>query len=141
MNYSPIGELGDFAIEYADSLNETIGHISMIADRDVIIAVAGANKREFLSKAIGKAVERAQEERTTLIMNGLEAPDDENLHVIQNDDREYTIKAQVIAPIVTQGDPIGAVIIVTKEANVTLGDMEVKLAETAAGFLAKQMEQ
>jgi AbrB family transcriptional regulator (stage V sporulation protein T) len=139
--YSPIGELGDFAKEYADSLNETIGHISMIADRDVIIAVAGANKREFLSKSIGKAVERALEERTTLIMNNLEAPDDENQHVIQNDDREYTIKAQVIAPIITQGDPIGAVIIVTKEANVTLGDMEVKLAETAAGFLAKQMEQ
>ncbi|HQA49324.1 MAG TPA: stage V sporulation T C-terminal domain-containing protein, partial [Syntrophomonadaceae bacterium] len=48
---------------------------------------------------------------------------------------------QVIAPIITQGDPIGAVIIVTKEPNVSLGDMEVKLAETAAGFLAKQMEQ
>ncbi|NLM89371.1 MAG: stage V sporulation protein T, partial [Syntrophomonadaceae bacterium] len=111
--YSPIGELGDFAKEYADSLNETIGHISMIADRDVIIAVAGANKREFLSKSIGKAVERALEERTTLIMNNLDATNDENLHIIQNDDREYTIKAQVIAPIITQGDPIGAVIIVT----------------------------
>lgn len=139
--YSPIGELGDFAKEYADSLNETIGHISMIADRDVIIAVAGANKREFLSKSVGKAVERALEERTTLVMNNLDATADENMHVIQNDDREYTIKAQVIAPIITQGDPIGAVIIVTKDANVTLGDMEVKLAETAAGFLAKQMEQ
>lgn len=139
--YSPIGELGDFAKEYADSLNETIGHISMIADRDVIIAIAGANKREFLSKSIGKAVERALEERTTLVMNNLENPDDENQHIIQTDDREYTIKGQVIAPIVTQGDPIGAVIIVTKEANVALGDMEVKLAETAAGFLAKQMEQ
>ncbi|MFY9323402.1 MAG: stage V sporulation T C-terminal domain-containing protein, partial [Syntrophomonadaceae bacterium] len=71
----------------------------------------------------------------------LDATNDENLHIIQNDDREYTIKAQVIAPIITQGDPIGAVIIVTKEPNVSLGDMEVKLAETAAGFLAKQMEQ
>lgn len=139
--YSPIGELGDFAKEYADSLNETIGHISMIADRDVIIAIAGANKREFLSKSIGKAVERALEERNTLVMNNLENTDDENQHVIQTDDREYTIKGQVIAPIITQGDPIGAVIIVTKEPNVTLGDMEVKLAETAAGFLAKQMEQ
>jgi AbrB family transcriptional regulator (stage V sporulation protein T) len=139
--YSPIGELGDFAKEYADSLHETIGHISMIADRDVIIAVAGANKREFLSKDIGNAVERALEERTTLVMNDLQAPDDENVHVIQNDDREYTIRSQVIAPIITQGDPIGAVIIVTKEDGVKLGDMEVKLAETAAGFLAKQMEQ
>jgi AbrB family transcriptional regulator (stage V sporulation protein T) len=74
-------------------------------------------------------------------MNDLERPDDENNHVIQTDDREYTIKAQVIAPIITQGDPIGAVIIVSKEPGVKLGEMEVKLAETAAGFLAKQMEQ
>lgn len=139
--YSPIGELGDFAKEYADSLYETIGHISMIADRDVIIALAGANKREFLGKNIGKAVERSLEERTTLIMNDIETPDDENIHVIQNEDREYTLKSQVIAPIITQGDPIGAVIIVSKEPGVKLGDMEIKLAETAAGFLAKQMEQ
>jgi AbrB family transcriptional regulator (stage V sporulation protein T) len=139
--YSPIGELGDFAKEYADSLYETTGHISMIADRDVIIAVAGANKREFLSKPVGKAIEKAIDERNTLVMNDLESPEDENLHVIQNDDREYTIKAQVISPIITQGDPIGAVVIVSKDGGIKMGDMEVKLADTAAGFLAKQMEQ
>ena len=42
--YSPIGELGEFATEYADSLNEALGHISCIADKDTIIAVAGAPK-------------------------------------------------------------------------------------------------
>ncbi len=138
--YSPIGELGTFAKEYADSLNETVGHISLIADRDVIIAVAGANKKEFLTKAIGRAVEKALEDRTTLVMNDLDA-NDENMYVIQNDDREYTVKSQVIAPIISQGDPIGAVILVSKEPGVKLGDLEVKLSETAAGFLAKQMEQ
>src|SRR5690606_11016659 len=40
--YSPIGELGDFAKEYAESLHESTGHITMICDRDTIIAVAGA---------------------------------------------------------------------------------------------------
>ena len=139
--YSPIGELGNFAKEYADSLHETIDHIAMIADRDVIIAVAGANKREFLGKPIGNAVKQAMEERTTLIMNDLQAADDEDVHVIQTDGQEYTIKSQVIAPIITQGDPIGAVIIVTKNVGVKLGDIEVKLAETAASFLAKQTEQ
>lgn len=139
--YSPIGELGDFAKEYVDSLNETTGHIAMIADRDVIIAVAGANKREFMGKPVGKAVERALEERKTLLMKEIENPDDENVHIVQTDDREYTIKTQVIAPIISQGDPIGAVIIVSKDANVKMGDLEVKLAETAAGFLSKQMEQ
>jgi AbrB family transcriptional regulator (stage V sporulation protein T) len=139
--YSPIGELGDFAKEYADSLHETIGHISLIADRDVIIAVSGTNKREFLSKAIGKAVERTFEERSTLVVNEIDPEVDESYHIIQNDDREYSIRAQVIAPIITQGDPIGAVIIVSKDKGAKMGEMEVKLAETAAGFLAKQMEQ
>jgi AbrB family transcriptional regulator (stage V sporulation protein T) len=139
--YSPIGELGDFAKEYAESLFETVGHISMIADRDVIIAVAGGNKREFLGKPVGKLLEKSLEDRNTIIMNGLENVDDDNLHVIQTDDREYTIKAQVIAPIITQGDPIGAVLIVSKDPGVKLGELEIKLAETAAGFLAKQMEQ
>ena len=139
--YSPIGELGTFAKEYAESLYETIGHISMIADRDVIIAVAGGNKREFLNKPVGKLLEKSLEDRNTIIMNGLENVNDDNIQVIQMDDREYTIKAQVIAPIITQGDPIGAVLIVSKEPGVKLGELEIKLAETAAGFLAKQMEQ
>jgi len=47
----------------------------------------------------------------------------------------------VIAPIIAEGDPIGAVILCTKEPGQKMGDMELKLAETAAGFLAKQMEQ
>ena len=139
--YSPIGELGDFAKEYAESLHETIGHISMIADRDVIIAVAGTNKREFLSKPVGRLLERCLEERSTVVMNELDNPTDENMHIIEIEDRDYTVKSQVVAPIITQGDPIGAVLIVSKEDGVKMGEMEVKLAETAAGFLAKQMEQ
>jgi AbrB family transcriptional regulator (stage V sporulation protein T) len=29
----------------------------------------------------------------------------------------------------------------SKEPNIEMGELEVKLAETAAGFLARQMEQ
>ena len=39
-----------------------------------------------------------------------------------------------------QGDPIGAVILMSKEPNVIMGETEAKLLETAAGFLSKQME-
>lgn len=45
--YSPIGELGDFAKEYAESLFESTGHITMITDRDTIITVAGGSKKSF----------------------------------------------------------------------------------------------
>jgi AbrB family transcriptional regulator (stage V sporulation protein T) len=42
---------------------------------------------------------------------------------------------------VAGGDPIGSVILLTKDESVKMGQMELKMAETAAAFLAKQMEQ
>lgn len=139
--YSPIGELGDFAKEYADSLYEAIGHIALIADRDTIIAVAGAPKKEFLNKPVGTLVERVMEERRTVLAN---KPGENKAHrgsLIGDDEDDSRFSAEVVAPIVSGGDPIGAVILCSKEPEVVMGEMEVKLAETAAGFLAKQMEQ
>ncbi len=39
-----------------------------------------------------------------------------------------------------QGDPIGTVILMSKDIDVNIGEIEIKLVETAAGFLSKQME-
>jgi len=139
--YSPIGELGDFAREYADSLYEATGHIACIADRDMIIAVAGASKKEYLNKPIGVATEQAMEERKTILIEKAK----ENVvckTCPENDeDEKCKLTSEVIAPIIAEGDPIGAVILMSKDPNVKMADLEVKLAETAAGFLAKQMEQ
>ncbi len=140
--YSPIGELGDFAQEYADSLHETINQIALIADRDNVIAVAGAPKKEFINKPIGPAVEKTLEDRRAVVMNGVgDHPYCKGCPVLESGDGNCKITAQVIAPIISQGDPIGAVIIMSKESGARMGDLEQKLAETAAGFLAKQMEQ
>lgn len=132
--YSPIGELGDFAKEYADSLADSTGHIALIADRDVIIAVAGASKKEFLDKQVSEDIEQAMEDRKASIQTTA------GEHLVVKD-RPERFSARVIAPIVAAGDPIGAVVLVSREDNVKMGDTEIKLAETAAGFLAKQMEQ
>ncbi len=139
--YSPIGELGDFAKEYADSLYEAVGHIAMIADRDGIIAVAGAPKKEFLDKRIGPLAERTMEERRSILQN--RGPEEEfipDAFIIDDEDRcKFT--ALVVAPIISAGDPIGAVVMCSRDAETEMGPTELKLAETAAGFLAKQMEQ
>lgn len=131
--YSPIGELGDFAKEYADSLFESTNHITMISDRDSIIAVAGGSKKDYMDKAIGQVVERSMDDRKVIqeFQGG-------NHEVIKGLDEEYS--SVVVAPIIAGGDPIGTVILLNKEANVQMSEMEVKMAETAAGFLGKQME-
>lgn len=132
--YSPIGELGDFAKEYAESLFESTNHITMISDRDTIIAISGAPKKEYLDKQIGQLVETSMENRKATLESGTG-----QFEIIK--DVSETYSSSVVAPIIAGGDPIGAVILVSKDESVKMGQMEMKMAETAAGFLAKQMEQ
>jgi AbrB family transcriptional regulator (stage V sporulation protein T) len=134
--YSPIGELGDFAKEYADSLHETAGHIALIADREAIIAVAGAPKKEFLDKRVGSALEQAMHTRTTIAS----ASGQVRGALVGDDEDASRLPSFVAAPIVAGAEAIGAVILASREAAPAMGDMERKLAETAAGFLARQME-
>jgi len=132
--YSPIGELGDFAKEYAESLFESTGHITMISDRDNIIAVSGGSKKEYLEKQIGVIVENCMENRKTVLETT-----SEEAEICKDLKERYS--SYVIAPIITGGDPIGTVILLNKDENTKMSQMEVKMAETAAGFLGKQMEQ
>jgi AbrB family transcriptional regulator (stage V sporulation protein T) len=132
--YSPIGELGDFAKEYAESLYDSLGHICAIADRDNIIAVSGGAKKEYLDKPIGSAVERAMEERRTI-----KGDTDKELTILADEENKYS--AKVVAPIIANGDPIGAVIVCSKEPGVNFSEVEQKMAEAAASFLSKQMSQ
>lgn len=132
--YSPIGELGEFAKEYADSLYESLGHITLITDRDNIIAVSGVSKKEYIEKSIGTIIETSMEERKTVLETNKGS-----YEICKDVNDEYT--SFCIAPIVAGGDPIGSVILLTKNEGNKMSDLEVKLTETAAGFLAKQMEQ
>lgn len=136
--YSPIGELGDFAQEYADSLHEAMGHAALIADRDTIIAAAGTPKKEFLNRPLSTAVEKVMENRkSVLITNTAE----HKFYKEADEDGSPKFFSEAIAPIISEGDPIGAVILASRDKEVRMGDLELKLVETAAGFLAKQMEQ
>lgn len=138
--YSPIGELGEFAQEYAESLYDSLKTLTLISDRDSIIAVSGGSKKDYADKAVGSVVETAMETRRTQVEN---TPGE---YDICRDFRE-PIQSYVVAPIVSAGDPIGAVILMQTGAeprpdgNHRMGDLEVKMAETAAAFLGKQMEQ
>ena len=137
--YSPIGELGDFAKEYVESIHQSLGLISCVMDKDSIIAVAGGAKKEFLEKAINADLEQAMEQKKPIITN--RSQEGKMYGIIANEEDLSKYSSQVIVPIVTQGDAIGAVVLLSKEPNSNMGEIEMKVAETAAGFLGKQMEQ
>lgn len=129
--YSPIGELGDFAITYAETLNKTAGIPTIITDRDNIIAVSGVSKKEFLEKRVSTEIENLMSEKESFKSQGSDA----GLSITEG--TEYN--AGVVVPIVSEGDTIGSVIFILKDSkNPT--ETEIKLAEAAAGFLGKHME-
>lgn len=131
--YSPISELSDFAKEYAEALYDSLGHTILIADRDTFIAVAGGSKKEYLNRNIGQVIEKAMEHRQVTIETA-----EKDVELI--DGVEEKVSSYVIGPIVANGDPIGAVVIISKDGK-AVGDVEQKASETAASFLARQMEQ
>ena len=134
--YSPIGELSIFAREYAEALTQTTGMLSCITDNDQVVAAAGNGSREFSGKEISRELEEAISERTGKYLNGR---DSAKIPVIN--DQQAGIFSQVIQPIISSGDAIGAVILMGKNEKDIMGDAERMLVQTAAGFLGRQMEQ
>ncbi|NMA72190.1 MAG: AbrB/MazE/SpoVT family DNA-binding domain-containing protein [Firmicutes bacterium] len=125
--YSPIADLEDFAQEYTDSLFESTGHVAVIADRDVYIAVSGASKRQLVGRSLPDEVIQRMEERQPF-----RSTDAQPLPV-----EGFEAAHQVMVPIIHEGDVVGAVFLLSKEQP--MGELEVKLCKTAADFLAKQL--
>ena len=131
--YSPIGELSEFAKQYAEALAQTTGNIVCITDRDQIIAISGG-KKDLLMKPISPQLERRMDGRENLLTVRGEK---KFIPITQGEDE---LVALAIGPILAEGDVIGAVIIASKEANIRFGELEKKLILAAAGFLGRQME-
>ena len=135
--YSPIGELSEFATGYAETLSKTTGHIACITDKDSVIAVSGGSKKEFLEQSLSTELEKIMENKeiyTSKENNELSVP------ITQNDNKERKYNSQVIYPIISDGDVIGSVILLSKEQNTKMGDIELKVVQSAAGFLSSQMD-
>ncbi|OPY56821.1 MAG: Stage V sporulation protein T [Pelotomaculum sp. PtaU1.Bin035] len=128
--YSPVKELGAFAEDYALALNQSLEHIACIADRDEIIAVAGTEKKRLLQKQLNPEIMKLMEERKVLLQ---EQP------VALTSDGGITYTSVITAPIIVEGDIVGAVILAANDPDKKMGQLEFKMVETAAGFLGKQI--
>ena len=129
--YSPIGELGEFASDYAETLSKTSGTAAVITDKDNVIAVSGVPKRELAEKRVSSALEKLMEEKSSFIMK----PNDAPIPVIDGGDRYM---AGVVHPIISEGDTIGSVILLNEDGS--MNEVHDKLAQSAAGFLGRHME-
>ena len=131
--YSPIGELANFSAQICDSLHKTTDCTTIVCDRDSVISVAGSTKREFQDKRVSQELEQ--------IMAGRKVYQYERgstlKYVLEGDEKNHL---SVAAPILSEGNVLGCVVFASSKNDPVAGEIELKLAQTVAGFLGKQME-
>ena len=134
--YSPIGELLGFALQYAETLYITSNHPIIVCDRDMVVAFAGVPKKECNEKKVSPDVETVMESRQMYCRKN----DGKEFYVVDGNEK---LVASCAVPIISGGDVIGAVVSVgnSEEALSEPDDTEIKLVQTAASFLGKQMEE
>ena len=124
--YSPLGEMGNFADQYAESLAQTLGYLVCITDTDQVIAAAGPGKKEFQEQLITRQLAEVIARREQFLASS---------------GQNAELKWQVVSPIICAGDAIGSVVILAKDGRKKPGELEQKMILCAAGFLGRQMEQ
>ena len=131
--YSPMGDLQEFASQMCESVATATGHITAIADRDGIIALHGAPRKELLDKPNSPELENLMEQRTNYLYKSGDSPIRAALG-----DEKYRLGAA--SPILSQGDQMGSVLLLLGENDQPLLPADQELTRAVAGFLGKQME-
>ena len=131
--YSPMGDLQEFAAQMCESIGSATGHIAAVSDRDSIIALHGAPKRELLDKPNSPELEKLMEQRKNYLFKAGDTP-------IYAADGEEKYHLGAAAPILSQGDLMGCVMLLLSENDSPLAETDQSIVKTAAGFLGRQME-
>ena len=131
--YSPMGDLQEFASQMCESVSAATGHITAIADRDGIIALHGAPRKELLDKPNSPELEKLMEQRKNYLYQQGDKP-----ILASQGESKYHLGAA--SPILSQGDLMGSVLLLLEEHDTPLGQSEQDLTKAIAGFLGKQME-
>ena len=131
--HSPIQELSDQAKELAESMAQATGNLVCIADQDRIVAASGMGQREYLGEGISETLEGFIKGREA---KEIEANKRDGISLVESG--RITYESMVVQPILSAGDTIGAVILIGTKTTIT--EAEAKVAQVAANFLGKQME-
>ena len=134
--YSPIATLERFSKATARSLNDLCGKLAVICDTDGVLHAFGDGKKDFDGKGLSEDMDRILRERRSYIASTKNGGD----VIAITAPAEEGITAQVIVPIISGGDCLGAVAVLSKQDGVEIDENDLNLAKLTADILANQFE-
>ena len=126
--YSQLGDVSDFATQLCDTISRVAGLPAVITDR--VIAAGGVPRREVVDKRVSPQIEQIMEERRSVQA-------EQALSLCDGSDKYRVL---IAVPILSEGDVLGCVAFVSDGDAPALSEVELKLAQTVAGFLGRHME-
>lgn len=132
--YQPMSKLLVYASSYSRSLSDLTNFSVCITDTEKIIATSGCKKEKYLGEFVSNFVTQVMNER--IIWSTMENAT-KNVLLSGRDD-EYV--SEIIAPIISDAEAIGAVILFSLEKDSKITDLEFKLVQLTSKYLGTQLE-
>ncbi|MBE7029087.1 MAG: AbrB/MazE/SpoVT family DNA-binding domain-containing protein [Clostridia bacterium] len=131
--YSQVGDISEFADEYAQAINDITGYVTVVTDKDNVVSACGIPKKELVGKNLSYELREIIDDRMTYgYVEG-----EESVNLIDSTDK---YKVSLACPVVCMNEPVGMVGIIFPDLNKKLGETEEKIAQTSATVLGKIIE-
>lgn len=129
--YSVLNKIENYADKFTEAIYSFLKYNIIITDTDSIIAFSGPLKKDYIDKPISEYLSNCIRRR-------------ENLHEKYRKDislieGKHIEGTYCLSTIISSGDAVGLVIILSTDSQVTETDM--RICQIASKFLAKSLEE
>lgn len=128
--FSKIFDLSDISKKLVDVVSSLVGKTVLVTDRDTFITGSGEFKKKYLNKEISSYLED--------IISNCNVVVQKDIGNIQLGDVSGEMYSYIINPIISFGDVIGSVIVISNNSDISESD--VMITGLIAQFLGKYVE-
>lgn len=119
--YSALSSIENFSKDICETINFQTDKLCIICDMDEVVFAKGGGSKEFEKKPISQDLENAIISRRAVFRcKGL---GDSLLKITFGETQDYS--CQYIVPIVSGGDTLGAIILLSKTEKISATEMEI----------------
>ena len=128
--FSKVADLGDVSKKIVDVVSSLVGKTILVTDRDTFITGSGDLKKKYLNKEISDRIEDIIFNRNAVVQKNIG-----NIQLVDDFEEMYSY---IINPIISFGDVVGTVIVISTNSDIS--EFDVTIAGMIAQFLGKYVE-
>lgn len=132
--YDPMSERKEQIESFVQALSGELGMLILVTDNKSVVIACGKGSKEYVGKDISRELSGVLDKRN--IFNSAKS----GVIKVIEEEKMSDIVALAVAPIISDSDLMGSLVIMSKDIAKQIGSSELKLLQVGRNFLAKQLE-